>query len=65
MHMNAKRPVLVPKEYWAEIEKLSKAALMDIVWDYAQRCASAQNHEAIMDELRAETDIILTHRASA
>ena len=37
MHLNAKPPVFVPVEYRREMEKLSKAALMDIAWDYAVR----------------------------
>ena len=39
MNINAKRPVFVPRERWDEVEKMSKAALMDMVWDYAKAIA--------------------------
>lgn len=67
MHLNAKRPVFVPQEHWAEIEKLSKAALMDMVWDYAQQMALADGSEpaVIMEELRKRREIILMHRNEA
>lgn len=35
MHILAQRPVLVPQEFQREVESLSKAALMDLVWDFA------------------------------
>jgi len=41
----AKPPVLVPREYRAELAKLSKAALMDMVWNYAMSRASASGTE--------------------
>ena len=35
MNLKNKRPVFVTLEFYDEIERLSKAALMDMVWDYA------------------------------
>lgn len=63
MHLNAKPPVFVPHEFQAEFEKLSKAALMDMVWDYAASASGdPYNYDATMTEFRNRRDIILTHR---
>ena len=35
MHTRNQRPFFVPAQYCAEIEKMSKAALMDLAWDFA------------------------------
>ena len=37
MHMNAKRPVFVPKEHFSEIEKATKSQLMDALWDICKQ----------------------------
>lgn len=65
MHMNAKPPMFVPKEYRTKIEKLSKAALMDIVWDYATRTVGkdAEAKEEIFSEVMQTADIITYHRS--
>ncbi len=65
MHMNAKRPVFVPFEYQAEMEKLSKSALMDMVWDYARQYSGhlEDRSDAVMDEFRYRREIILAHRS--
>jgi hypothetical protein len=72
MNLNAKRPVFVPQEHWAEVEKMSKAALMDMVWDYCMRTAGVSQAdggdtfaEATLAEFRATRDIILHHRKGA
>lgn len=65
MHLRAKPPVFVPDEHQAEIEKMSKAALMDMVWDYAMQIAGAADPTHIMAEFRARREIILLHRANA
>lgn len=65
MHLNAQRPIFAPEEYWKEIEQMSKAALMDMVWDYAMQHSLAGGGlgaEDTMKEFRARRDIILTHR---
>lgn len=55
MHLNAKPPVLVPYKHWAEIEKLSKAALMDMVWSLAgQTVESAEDESDVMARIREE-----------
>lgn len=65
MHLKNQPPVFVPEEFQAEIEKLSKAALMDMVWDYAMQIAGGENQgvSITMDEFRKRREIILTHRS--
>lgn len=65
MHLKNQRPIFVPQDQWEEFAKLSKAALMDIVWDYAARISGSTAANAIMKEFRAERDVILTHRKQA
>lgn len=63
MHINARPPVFVPYEFQAEFEKLSKATLMDMVWDYAEQIAlPATGPDAIMTEFRKRREIILAYR---
>lgn len=62
MHLHAKSPIFVPERFQSEIEKLSKAALMDLVWDYATRSAAIQTEDGIMDEFRAQAEIVVLHR---
>lgn len=65
MHLNAQRPIFVPEEFQAEIEKMSKAALMDLAWDFATSCSGHGDRSEIMDEFRLRRDIILLHRVNA
>lgn len=63
MHIKAKPLIFLPSAYWSEIEKLSKAALMDLVWDYATTAASNPNsEESIIAELRNRATTIKYHR---
>lgn len=64
MHLKNQPPVFVPDHYQAEIETLSKAALMDMVWDLATRCAAVDEFQvpAIMEEIRSTRAIILDYR---
>ncbi len=65
MNIRAKQPVFVPRKYQTEIEKLSKAALMDMVWDYASRCcndSAIADPDRVMSEFRDTREIILTYR---
>lgn len=63
MHLRAKPPVFVPHEYWNELEKLSKATLMDMVWDYCVRTAGEDaGHEGAISEFRATRSIIQNYR---
>ena len=71
MNLKNQPPVFVPREFQAEIEKLSKAALMDAVWDLATRCAGTgpecegPEPQDVMDEVRRTASIILSHRSQA
>ena len=65
MNLNAKRPVFVPREHWEEVEKMSKAALMDMVWDYAKQLSGTDSDDGALDEFRTRRDIILHHRKGA
>lgn len=64
MNLQNQRPVFVPQEFQREMEKLSKAALMDMVWDYAFQISGGQ-YVTTMDEIRSRREIILTHRRQA
>lgn len=64
MHVNSQKPVLIPFEFRSEIERLSKAALMDMVWDYAFQIGE-ERPDAAMDEFRKRREIILIHRKNA
>lgn len=61
MNINAKTPVFVPAEYRAEIEELSKAALMDVVWDYCLRFGGFDPLNAI-ESFRQTREIIESYR---
>ena len=71
MNLKNQGPIFVPDQHRAEIEKLSKAALMDMVWDFAKQCTPADDdgNEAgdaeIMGTLRAVADVINTYRKQA
>lgn len=71
MNLKNKPPVFVPAEYRAEIEKLSKAALMDVVWDMAKQLTPAgdDGYEApasdVIDIVRHVAGVVMRHRATA
>lgn len=62
MNLKNRPPIFVPSAHIAEIEKLSKAFLMDLVWDYAACGVVKDDDAAIMAELRVRRDIIQIHR---
>jgi hypothetical protein len=67
MNLKNQPPVYVPDEHQAEIEKLSKAALMDMVWDYAMQFAGVTDYVFDTDgkaiaEFRSRREIILALR---
>lgn len=80
MNLKNQPPAFVPDEVRAEIEKLSKAALMDMVWDYAVQITSdiSPSHLAThgegatgaavdiaMNEFRTRREVVLKHREIA
>jgi len=62
MHLKNKPPVFVPICYRGEMEKLSKAALMDMVWDYAFQMSGANLVDDAMEEFRKRREIVMAHR---
>jgi hypothetical protein len=68
MNLKNRRPVYVPGEHIAELEKLSKAALMDMVWDYAMQFAGVTDYVFDIEdgkaiaEFRNRREIILAMR---
>ena len=64
MNLKHQPPVFVPFEFRAEIESMSKAALMDMVWDFAFERAG-EMPDAAMTEIRKRREIIDTHRKQA
>ena len=67
MHMKNKPPVYVPAAYRGELERLSKAALMDIAWDYARQLTGRAEDDPDLDratiaELRDRAEIISINR---
>ena len=67
MHIKAQKPIFVPAAHRAEVEALSKAELMDMVWDYAKRCSDmpVMNDDAVMEEFRNTREVILHYRKQA
>ena len=64
MNLKNQPPVFVPEVYRGEIERLPKAALMDMVWDLAQRCAGADDDHPrqIMEEVQRTASIVTDYR---
>jgi hypothetical protein len=62
MHIKAKKPVFVPFAFQDEIEQYSKASLMDIAWDLAQRCAMTDKPDKILAEFRQTANSIMVYR---
>ena len=64
MNLKNQPPVLVPAEFCDEIEKLSKAALMDLAWSFSIRCAGNENAADVMKAFRQERTAIMAARAT-
>lgn len=64
MNLKNQPPVFVPFEFRKEMEALSKAALMDMVWDFAFEM-SGEVPDAAMAEFRKRREIIEMHRKQA
>lgn len=66
MNLKNHPPVFVPEEYAAEVEKLSKAALMDMVWDFATQFSGGDPlSTSTVDEFRSRREIVLNARDGA
>ena len=68
MHLKNIPPQIVPREYWCEVEKLSKAALMDMVWSLAGQCVNhedgSDDYREVIAKFRAEREMLLLARRS-
>ena len=64
MHIKNKPPIFVPQHHRHEMEKFSKAMLMDMVWDFACR-HSITDEESTMGTIREVAEVIAIHRAEA
>ena len=65
MNLKNQPPIFVPDQFRAEIEGLSKAALMDIAWNFAKQCTYRQDHTKVIDTFRTEVAVTLGYRKSA
>lgn len=66
MNLKNQRAALVPANLRPEVESLSKAALMDIVWSFATRCCGNEGDpHLVMAELRRERIAVLAVRKRA
>lgn len=61
MRRNAIAPIFVPQQFQREVECCSKAALMDMLWDYITRNVGDFPQDQL-EEFRKTREIILTHR---
>jgi hypothetical protein len=64
VNLKNKRPVFVPDRFQAEIEKFSKAALMDMVWDLCAQTSlnDPRATDSIMAEVRRVGKLIMHYR---
>lgn len=63
MRISAKKPILTPPEFCREIESLSKAALIDLAWDFATTAHGAEDDvPGTMELLRRRMHTIQEHR---
>ena len=66
MNLQNRPPIFVPSEFRAEIEALSKAALMDLVWDLASVCGICADDPAeVAAKVREHMAVVLLHRTQA
>ena len=66
MNLKNQRPIFVPDEFCREIEGMTKAALMDLVWDFATTSVDGEATDAnVMNALRSRAEIVLGHRKQA
>lgn len=64
MNIQNRPPIFVPREFRSELEKLSKAALMDLVWDLAAVCATTTDDPiGVMEKVREHATVVTMHRA--
>lgn len=58
--------VLIPAEHRAEVFKLSKAALADMVWSLVSANTECADDPALaIEAFRKEREVVLVHRSQA
>ena len=63
MRVNGKVPVLLPEDLWPVLDGISKAALMDLVWDYAVTDHGEEaDVEGTAKLMRKRLGVVLHHR---
>jgi len=63
MRLGTKAPVFVPDDIERHLDRLSKAALMDIAWNLAGAvCGECDNVERTADRLHEEAVIVARYR---
>ncbi len=68
MNLKNKPPVFVPQQFRAEVERQSKAALMDMAWDMAKQLTpppdegGEQPDADVMGTLRHIAEVVGQHR---
>ena len=65
MGIQKQSAVFVPQELLPELNKLSKAALLDIAWDYAKQNAQSELTADVLREFNARADLIKLYRKQA
>ena len=64
MHLRNQGPIFVPDAHAPELEKLSKAALMDMVWDMATQLTGGDSlaNADIMHQVRQTAEVVIRYR---
>lgn len=64
MNLKNQPPIFVPQQYRGEIEKFSKAMLMDMVWDFARRDMIDDDNNTML-RIRETAEIVSMYRKRA
>jgi hypothetical protein len=62
MHPKNKPPIVVPTEFVPEMERLTKAALMDLVWNLGTTINTTGRTHDIEAEVRRRAAFVVTLR---
>jgi hypothetical protein len=61
MNLKNQPPIFVPEQFQAEIERFSKAFLMDMVWDFARR-GMVDDDANTMGRIRETAEVVKIYR---
>ena len=62
MHPKNHPPIFVPPAFVPELEHMTKAALMDLVWDLATATLDGGTPDEIMSEVRKCAAFVVVYR---